>query len=158
MVRIDATRLFPEFRRRLQSMLDDAQQNHAANYWVVSGFRTYAEQDELFAQGRTAPGKQVTRANGGQSAHNFGIAADLCLDGVVERKGLQPDWRPESYELLRELAPRHRLVWGGAWQTPDMPHVQMPDFVTLAQLKPLREIYEAQGLVAVFDFLKEQTQ
>ena len=32
--------------------------------------RTFAEQDKLFAQGRTAPGKIVTRARGGQSYHN----------------------------------------------------------------------------------------
>jgi hypothetical protein len=36
--------------------------------------RTIAEQDALYAQGRTKPGKKVTNAKGGQSYHNFGLA------------------------------------------------------------------------------------
>ena len=49
---------------------------------VTSGRRTIAEQDRLWLQGRnvdgTITGKIVTRAKGGQSPHNFGLAADLC--------------------------------------------------------------------------------
>ena len=46
-------------------------------YKIISGTRTVAEQDELFAQGRTKPGKIVTKAEGGESNHNFGIAWDI---------------------------------------------------------------------------------
>ncbi len=47
--------------------------------WLVcQGRRSIAEQNALYAQGRTAPGKVCTKAKGGQSAHNFGLAADLC--------------------------------------------------------------------------------
>ena len=42
-------------------------------------FRTHEEQDNLFAQGRTKPGKKVTNAKGGQSIHNFGLALDIVL-------------------------------------------------------------------------------
>ena len=48
--------------------------------------RTFAEQDALFAQGRTrlfdANGKRlgvVTQAKGGQSIHNYGLALDIVL-------------------------------------------------------------------------------
>ena len=34
---------------------------------VVQGLRTYKEQDELYAKGRTKPGPIVTQARGGQS-------------------------------------------------------------------------------------------
>lgn len=156
LVRIDPTKLYPEFLTRLRALLDDAEQNHAANYWVVSGFRTYLEQDQLHAQGRKNKAPIVTKARGGESAHQFGIAADVCRDGIVERKGLQPDWRPETYELLRELAPKHNLVWGGTWPNPDRPHLQMPGFVTATELAPLRRKYEANGIQAVFNYLKEQ--
>ena len=33
---------------------------------VISGHRTYEEQNDLYAQGRTKPGQIVTKAKGGQ--------------------------------------------------------------------------------------------
>lgn len=41
----------------------------------ISG-RTLAQQDALFAQGRTSPGKIVTDARGGESGHNYYCATD----------------------------------------------------------------------------------
>src|SRR5688572_8244426 len=38
---------------------------------IISGTRTYAEQDALYAKGRTRPGPKVTNAQGGFSNHNF---------------------------------------------------------------------------------------
>ncbi|SVE43245.1 uncharacterized protein METZ01_LOCUS496099, partial [marine metagenome] len=45
--------------------------------FVVHTLRTYAEQDDLYEQGRTEPGKIVTNARGGKSWHNFGLAIDF---------------------------------------------------------------------------------
>jgi hypothetical protein len=47
---------------------------HGITIKVIGGLRTYEEQNELFAQGRTKPGRIVTNARGGYSNHNFGIA------------------------------------------------------------------------------------
>lgn len=41
--------------------------------------RTIAEQNELYAQGRTKKGTVVTNAKGGQSIHNYGLAFDIVL-------------------------------------------------------------------------------
>lgn len=152
--RIDPTKLYPPFASALAALLADAM-TQGAQFWAISGFRTYGEQTALWQQGRTSPGKVVTHAMGGQSAHNFGIAADLCRDGVVDRAGLQPDYKPESYEILRELAPRHGLVWGGSWKFRDTPHVQLPNYVTSKDLEPLRYCYELGGLVNVFTYLDQ---
>jgi len=46
---------------------------------LISGLRTYEEQDALYAQGRTAPGPKVTNAPGGHSNHNFGLAFDMVF-------------------------------------------------------------------------------
>src|SRR6266568_3689055 len=46
---------------------------------VISGTRTYPEQDALYEQGRSKPGKIVTNARGGHSNHNFGIAFDVGI-------------------------------------------------------------------------------
>lgn len=48
---------------------------------IISGLRTYDEQEALYAQGRSKPGIRVTNARGGYSNHNFGIAFDV---GVFE--------------------------------------------------------------------------
>lgn len=135
--RVDVTLAYPPFLERLVALLDDAIRQQRA-YWVIDLHRSYARSDELFEQGRTKPGPKVTNARGGQSAHNFGIAADLVLDGYMERVGLQPDYRPAAYDLLGFLCPKHGLVWGGNWQFKDLPHVQLPGYVTGAELAPLR--------------------
>src|SRR5262245_18268987 len=44
---------------------------------VLSGTRTYAEQDELYRIGRDLPGEIITNARGGESNHNFGLAWDI---------------------------------------------------------------------------------
>ena len=47
--------------------------------------RTFKEQDDLYSQGRTRPGKIVTNAKGGDSYHNYGLAIDIVL--LVDRDG-----------------------------------------------------------------------
>ena len=150
--RIDPAKLYPPFYAALSALLRDAS-DQGADFYAISGFRTYGEQMALWQQGRVAKGPIVTHAKGGESTHNFGIAVDLCRDGVLDRRGLQPDYAPESYEILRELAPAYGLLWGGSWKFPDRPHVQMPHWVTARDLEPLRHCYELAGLVSVFQFL-----
>lgn len=154
--RIDTDLLYAPFLAKLQALLDDAMgQGHA--FWVVEGYRSYTRSEELYAQGRSKQGPVVTRARAGQSAHNFGIAADLVLDGYLERAGLQPDYRPDSYEPLRALAPKHGLVWGGGWAgLKDYPHVQLPNWVTAVDLYPLREAFSTGGLTAAWAVLDRQ--
>lgn len=155
--RIDTTLLFWPFWQRLESLLADAEAQGYA-FHVVSGFRTYNEQEKLYAQGRTTDGPIVTYARPGDSAHQFGLAADVCRDANMERAGLQPDWEPESYEPLRELAPQHGLVWGGTWSQPDRPHLNLPGFVTRVQLIPVRLAFEAGGLRGAWDYLDVHTK
>lgn len=151
--RIDVTQLYPPFLDRLATAIEEARVQ-GCHYWAISGFRSYAEQTKLYAQGRTQkPGLVVTNSQAGESAHNFGIAVDFCRDGLIDRAGLQPDWKLESYNELGEAARNHGLEWGGGWAFKDAAHVQWPGFVTAAQLAPLREAFEAGGLRAVWDFL-----
>lgn len=47
---------------------------------LPNGFRSFAEQDKLYAQGRTNKSKPiVTNARGGYSAHNYGLAIDFVI-------------------------------------------------------------------------------
>lgn len=147
--RVDLSLGHPAFRARLLAMLADLAAQ-GVDFWLISLYRPYPEQGELYAQGRTAPGLVVTDAKPGDSSHNFGCAGDLCRDGFVDRRGLQPDWRNESYEPLRLAAPKHGLIWGGTYRKPDRPHLNLPGLNTAAELKPVREAYERGGLLAAW--------
>ena len=88
---------------------------------VISGLRTYDEQNDLYAQGRTKPGEIVTNARGGYSNHNFGIAFDI---GVVEGSRYL-DESPQ-YKAVGVLGTDLGLEWGGNWKTiQDEPHFQL---------------------------------
>ena len=69
--------LEPEFKMKIQELLDRLK-TMGINCVVTSARRTIKDQDKLFEQGRIKAGKIVTNAKGGQSPHNFGLAADLC--------------------------------------------------------------------------------
>jgi peptidoglycan L-alanyl-D-glutamate endopeptidase CwlK len=88
---------------------------------VISGHRTYAEQDALYAQGRTAPGKTVTKARGGYSNHNFGIAFDI---GVFSGSAYLAE--SPKYKAVGVLGMDLGLEWGGNWKSiVDQPHFQL---------------------------------
>lgn len=88
---------------------------------VISGFRTYAEQEALYAQGRTVPGKKVTNAKAGYSNHNFGIAFDI---GVFSGTKYLPD--SPQYKAVGVLGMDLGLEWGGNWTSVvDQPHFQL---------------------------------
>jgi len=88
---------------------------------ILSGLRSYEEQDALYAQGRTAPGSIVTNARGGHSNHNFGIAFDV---GVFEGNRYLGD--SPKYKAVGVLGMDLGLEWGGSWKTiVDQPHYQL---------------------------------
>jgi peptidoglycan LD-endopeptidase CwlK len=87
----------------------------------ICGLRSYDEQAALYAKGRTAPGKVVTKAPAGHSMHNFGLALDI---GVFSRDGKTYHG---SHGLYRELGPLGESLgfeWGGRWKFVDEPHYQ----------------------------------
>ncbi len=88
---------------------------------VISGTRSYAEQDALFAHGRTTSGPILTNARGGQSNHNFGIAFDVCLfDGGT------PVYESPVYREIGAAGKCLGLEWGGDWASiQDEPHFEL---------------------------------
>lgn len=94
------------------------------NITVASGLRTFAEQDALYAQGRTKPGSIVTNARGGQSLHNYGLAIDVVPLGANG----QPNWSVgnDVWQKIGAAGKRQGLEWGGDWTSfVDRPHFQM---------------------------------
>ncbi len=79
----------------------------------LCGFRSVEDQDVLYRQGRTSPGRIVTNATGGKSAHNYGCATDwMILQGTV------PRWPPSTdpcWAFFGEAVKQAGLTWGGDW-------------------------------------------
>ena len=117
--------LYPPFREKLDKLLA-ACAARGATYVVISSYRSSEEQDKLYAQGRTTPGKIVTNGQGGSSAHNFKIAVDLCAD-KSPASGLQADWSVGAYAILAEEARKLDLETGADYQKlKDYGHIQLP--------------------------------
>jgi len=68
--------LHPKFRKKLAAFAD-ALAARGMDVLITDGFRSFAEQDRLFEQGRSTPGNIVTNARGGRSNHNYGLAVDM---------------------------------------------------------------------------------
>ncbi|WP_234537567.1 M15 family metallopeptidase [Paenibacillus pseudetheri] len=112
------------------------------NILITQGLRTIAEQDALYAQGRTKPGAIVTNARGGYSYHNFGLAVDFAL---LLPNGSSVSWDMRRDDNNNQIADWQEVVkeakalgfeWGGDWTSfKDYPHFQMVFGLTLTQLR-----------------------
>ena len=91
---------------------------------IIQGTRSYAEQDALYAQGRTKKGSKVTNARGGYSNHNFGVAFDIGLFRVKDGSYITTD--KEYRALYNACGAPQGMEWGGNWKSiVDTPHYQL---------------------------------
>jgi len=92
---------------------------------VTQGRRTLADQQFLYAQGRTRPGDRVTDCDGvlKVSQHQRGRATDFVWKTATGGVTYEGPW-----ELLGMAAEELGLVWGGRWpgRKIDRPHVELP--------------------------------
>lgn len=114
----DYDRLHYDLRRRL-GILEDVMRRVGHPVFLTEGWRSDARQDWLYAQGRDEEGEVVTHARAGQSAHNYGLAADYAF----ETQPIYDESHP--WEYLGATARVLGLEWGGDWRSPDRPHVQL---------------------------------
>lgn len=101
---------------------------------VISGLRSWQQQAALFAQGRTKPGRIVTKARPGSSWHNFGLAIDLGLfQAGVYLDEKKPALADALYTHLGNIAAEHGIEWAGNWKSfPEGPHFQVTFGLSLA--------------------------
>ena len=108
-----------DFRKKVKRFLSKARKE-AIELRVISAYRDCDEQNRLYAQGRTTPGKVVTNAPCGKSAHNYRRAVD-----VVEFRNGKPLWDNPRWERIGQLGESVGLEWGGRWRSfQDRPHFQ----------------------------------
>jgi len=113
--------LHPELQDIVEKLQDRCK---AANLPVLitDTLRTEAEQNKLYAQGRTAPGAIVTSVKYPNSMHCWGVAFDFCRNV----RGREYDDSDGFYKRVGEIGESLGLEWGGRWTSPvDKPHFQM---------------------------------
>jgi peptidoglycan LD-endopeptidase CwlK len=104
---------------------------------ITSTMRDKESQNALYAQGRTAPGRIVTNAKGGESFHNYGCAFDFVP--IVNGKAQWDDIR--TFEKCGAIAESLGLEWAGNWKKfREMAHCQFTGGLTLKDLQNGREI------------------
>lgn len=99
---------------------DAAMEAAGIDYIVTSTRRTQSEQDALYAQGRTAPGRIVTWTR--RSKHILGEAFDICImeNGKPDWKVTNPKWTKAGW-----IGTDCGLDWAGNWtQRVEYPHFQ----------------------------------
>lgn len=122
----DITLLHPELQAIIKSFLAGCQKA-GLPVLVVETLRTAAEQDALYAQGRTKPGAIVTQCKGSDfsSCHQWGIAFDFCRNV----KGAEYSDADGFFGKAAAVGKTMGLDWGGDWTGfTDKPHLQMRKF------------------------------
>lgn len=101
---------------------------------ISSGYRSNAEQQRLYNQGRTTAGNVVTNAKPGQSVHNYGLAIDYFLvsdDGNTALWTVNAKWR-----RVAAIGKSLGFSWGGDWTSfKDYPHLEYTKGLTWRDLQ-----------------------
>ncbi len=122
-------KLHPAIRDKARRFLHLAEKQ-GIKLRITDGVRTFQEQDNLYAQGRTKPGKIVTNAKAGESYHNYGLAID-----VVPMVNGKPNYK-DDYQKIAKIGKSLGFVWGGDFKTiKDQPHFQYSFGHSIAKLQ-----------------------
>lgn len=101
------------------------------DFSITQGVRTAVEQNKLYQQGRTVPGKIVTNCDGYKLKSNhqtksdgLGHAGDIAV--LINNK---ITWEEKYYKEVanvgRELMKKYNIEWGGDWKKfKDLPHFE----------------------------------
>ena len=103
--------------------------------------RTFAEQDAIYAQGRTTKGPIVSMAKAGLSPHNYGLAIDIVL--INDKKAVwdtkmdfDGDGKADWMEVVT-IFKQYGWTWGGNWKFVDAPHFEKTFGHTVRELLDL---------------------
>jgi peptidoglycan L-alanyl-D-glutamate endopeptidase CwlK len=135
--------LNPKVRKMFEAIVlkgkEIAKRELDGDYKMISGHRSYEEQNELYKRGRWGnPGPRVTNARGGYSNHNFGIAGDMA---VFDRRGNYIDGSQLANRVHRMVATWAKsefpdVEWGGDWTSfVDYPHFQYKNGLSMQEMR-----------------------
>jgi peptidoglycan LD-endopeptidase CwlK len=119
--------------KAMAEQLIDACKAVGIDLLVTSTYRDLEAQAELYAKGRTVPGRIVTCAKPGESLHNWRVALDFCP--IEDGKCAWADLT--TFERVGEIAERIGFEWAGRWTGAmrEEAHVQYTGGLLLTQLE-----------------------
>lgn len=129
----DVTKLHPKLQKKIKELIALCAKN-GIKIRVTECVRTKAEQDALYAKGRTAPGSKVTNCKGSSysSMHQWGVAFDYVIDQDTDNDGdidIKDLYYVKLMNVVGKLGQSIGLEWGGSWTSiVDKPHFQLPDW------------------------------
>jgi peptidoglycan L-alanyl-D-glutamate endopeptidase CwlK len=119
---------------------------------LVSGLRTAAQQNALYASGRTLPGGVVTNARAGQSMHNYGLAFD-CVPFLPDST-TELNWRSNTpqFQIMVAVMKEQGLAWGGDWKGDlgDFDHFQLARLPASPSQEMIADYAQVQPLGAIW--------
>ena len=134
----DVKQLHPELQKKVAQLQELCAQN-GITIGISECLRTKAEQDALYAKGRTTGGSIVTSCKGStySSMHQWGVAFDFYLKVDVDGDGKVSDDAFNDatglFEKVGKLGQSIGLEWGGSWKSfKDKPHFQLPEWGSTA--------------------------
>ena len=102
----DLNKLAPFFRSLLEVALSECWEL-GFQIKVFEAFRTPERQDFLFEQGRTRPGKIITKAKSWRSWHQYGLAVDL----VFQKNGVWTWDKDFDYDKPASILKEYGFEW-----------------------------------------------
>lgn len=125
--------LHPDLEVKANQMLAECK-HQGIDIIITCTYRSAEEQLALYKQGRETPGKIVTAAKPGQSAHNSvnpnGSPSAQAFDVVPLING-KPQWDAQDpiWQRVGAIGKSFGLEWGGDWVgLYDLPHFQLAGF------------------------------
>jgi len=131
----DIKDLHPKVKAMAEKFLSECKAA-GLNVNIYSTYRDHESQNDLYAQGRTKPGKVVTKAKGGDSFHNWKVA----FDSAPVVNGSIPWNDAKLFEKMGAIGESVGLEWGGRWKFKDMPHFQFTGGLSIADFKAGKQL------------------
>ena len=123
-------KLHPKIREQVKEIYNEILERFVSVRFTDT-LRTFDEQNALYAQGRTKPGKIVTHAKSGESYHNYGLALDFSL---LLNNGKEVSWdrnmdmdedNKKDWDEVVAVFRHYGWEWGGDWTSfKDYSHFQ----------------------------------
>lgn len=133
----DRTQLHPEVQAALLKLEAECKRQEL-KVLFTDCFRTQAEQQSLYDQGRTKPGSVVTNVRFPDSAHNWGVAVDFCQN----IRGHEYD-DAAFFKNVGTIAKKFGFTWGGDWTGfVDRPHLEYKKFMPDSSTAWLKKKYK----------------
>jgi len=100
----------PMIRNFLFAVISYLEKEKGIKLRVTDWIRSFQEQDDLYAKGRTVPGRIITNARAGESWHNYALAVD-----TVEIRDGKVMYENERWIEIAQPFEDLGFIWGGRW-------------------------------------------